>query len=148
MIPPLLSATNLEVDNQQSLVRNLDELSLYLTDNKLQINQSKTSITEIMIAQKRGKTPGTPPSLSVLKDDGTTKIGQDSQHTRELGANLENNMLWNAHLETGAKALLPSIRSQLGRLKSLRQSCPTVCQTKLGKRFDSVQAQLFATTMG
>ena len=131
-------------NNQTSLVRNLDEVSLYLSDNNLQINQSKTSITEVMIAQKRGKTPGLPPSLTVRKDDGTLKSITDSQHTRILGANLENNMLWQSHLETGTKALFPSIRRQLGRLKSLGKlipmsSRPNLAKGLIGSRFSYLQ---------
>ena len=104
-------------ENQTSLRRNLDEIGLYLQDNFLKMNQSKTSITEIMIKQKKGKTPGQPPTLLVEKSPGVQKLVEDSLFTRILGANVQYNMAWQAHLETGTKALLPKIRRQLGMLR-------------------------------
>ena len=50
--------------NQTKIRRNLDELTLFLNDNHLKINQKKTSLTEAMIPQKKGKTPGPPQSHS------------------------------------------------------------------------------------
>ena len=61
------------------------------------------------------------------------KIISDSLHTRVLGANLQHNMLWQAHLETGPKALLPSIRKQLGKLKHLGKLLPMGVRPNLAK---------------
>ena len=43
--------------NTMNMRRCLDEINLLLQDNFLVINQPKTSITECMLGQKRGKTP-------------------------------------------------------------------------------------------
>ena len=45
--------------NQQKLTENLDKLKIYLNENGLSINMDKTHLMEIMIKQKRGRTPGT-----------------------------------------------------------------------------------------
>ena len=42
-------------------------------DNKLVINKEKTTITEVMIHQKRVHITGQPPSLSVLDNDNSEK---------------------------------------------------------------------------
>ena len=44
--------------NERNIVRALDEIQKYLTDNRLFLNLPKTQITEIIIHQKRGKTNG------------------------------------------------------------------------------------------
>ena len=96
--------------NQTTLSRNLDEIKCFLYDNQLLINVEKTSLTEFMIYQKKAKTPGPPPSLIVQKVTGVDKTIEDSNYTRVLGANLQANLTWQAHLETGNKALLPAVR--------------------------------------
>ena len=48
--------------NREKLVRNLTNLEDFLTSNFLAINTKKTNITEVMIGQKRCKTPGSPTS--------------------------------------------------------------------------------------
>ena len=103
--------------NQACLKRVLIQLKDYLSDNRLVLNLQKTSLTEIMVQQKKGKTIGTPPSLVVRQDNGEDKEIKDAKYTRILGANIACNMLWNTHLEAGKKALLPQIRKQLGQLK-------------------------------
>ena len=50
--------------NTMNMRRCLDEINLFLQDNFLVINQPKTSITECMLGQKRGKTPGPPQPVS------------------------------------------------------------------------------------
>ena len=97
-------------DSNQTSIRNtLDELKLFLDDNELVINQSKTSLMECMIKQKKGRTPGPPPSLRVEKEPGVEQIIEDSSYTRILGENIQGNMLWQSHLETGEKALFPQV---------------------------------------
>ena len=61
-----------------------------------------------MIQQKRGRTNGDPPHLTVETDPGVYKDIKDKTTTRILGANIQANGLWNSHLETGPKALFPS----------------------------------------
>ena len=36
-----------------------------------------------------------------------------------LGLNIQNNMMWDAQLSAGSKALLPAVRCQLGMLSRL-----------------------------
>ena len=61
-----------------------------------------------MISQKKGKTPGRPPHLTVLETTGVQKVVEDSNFTRILGANVQANLTWNTYLETGNKAVLPT----------------------------------------
>ena len=51
------------LSNKTNMMRVLDEISLLLSDNFLVINKPKTSITECMVGQKRGKVPAPPPPL-------------------------------------------------------------------------------------
>ena len=88
---------------------------------------------ESMIGQKRGKTTGTPPSLQTISTEGEIKLVNDSQHIRVLGGNLQNNMSWQSHLETGQKALLPQMRKQIGKLKHLGKLIPLRHRKNLGK---------------
>ena len=110
--------------NQNNLRRSLNEITLLLQDNQLKINQPKTTLIEIMIKQKKGRNRGTPPSLVVEKVPGTNVIVEDSKHMRILGANLQSNMGWAAHMEIGEKALLPGVRKQVGQLKYLGRLVP------------------------
>ena len=112
-------SNKLRQNNQASLRRSLDELKLFFDDNQLAINVSKTSLTEVMLQQKKGKTLGEPPSLLVEKAPGNFKLVKDTETSRILGANVQQNMLWSAHLETGPKAMFPQVRRVLGRLKHL-----------------------------
>ena len=48
----------------------------------------------------------------------------DSREFRILGANLQQNITWRKHLETGIKSTLPSIRKQIGSLKQLGGQIP------------------------
>ena len=119
--------------NQDRIRKTLDEITLFLNDNNLVINQTKTSLTECMVAQKRGKTNGTPPHLIVEKEPGVLKKIENKEYTRILGANIQGNVLWSNHLETGEKALLPQVRKQLGSLKHLGGQIPASCRMKLAR---------------
>ena len=120
-------------ENQNRIRTTLDEIALFLNDNNLVINQTKTSITECMVAQKKGKTTGTPPHLNVEKEPGVIKRIENKEYTRILGANIQGNVLWSNHLETGDKALLPQVRKQLGSLKHLGGQIPANCKMKLAR---------------
>ena len=104
-----------------------------VTDNQLVINPSKTSLTEIMIKQKKGKTSGQAPSLLVDKEPGTQEWVEDSSYTRILGANIQYNLAWQARLETGKKAMLPLARKHLGMLKHLGRLIPLSRRRNLAK---------------
>ena len=95
--------------NQIRLRSTLDEISLFLNDNQLAVNQFKTHLIECIISQKQGRTTGTPPSLVVEKEPGVD-ILENSKYIRIIGANLQGNMLWQSHLETGERALFPQVR--------------------------------------
>ena len=110
--------------NQMKLTENLKLMEMFLEDNKLVLNIGKTAITEFMIKQKRGRTGGQPPSLIVKNEKGENELIKDKNSIRILGANLQNNLLWNSHVETGPKALFPRIRKQLGRLRNQGQNIP------------------------
>ena len=86
-----------------------------------------------MIKQKKGKTPGAPPTMTVEKEPGVFKVIKDSPYTRILGANLQCNMLWTAHLESGVKAIFPQLRKQIGRLRHLGNLIPMECRNNLAK---------------
>ena len=120
-------------ENQISLRRSLDELECYLNDNMLVINLSKTSLTECMIPQKKGRTPGPPPSLQVVGENGGYKTVADTDFTRILGANLQANLTWVRHLETGKKAVLPAARKQLGLLKHQGKLIPRSSRLTLAR---------------
>ena len=111
-------------DNEECMKRALKQIQEYLTDNKLFLNQPKTQLTEIMIQQKRTKTDGRPPTLTVRNDAGEMKVITDKPYTRILGSNIANNMLWKMHMESGNKALLPQVRKTIGLLKHLGNLIP------------------------
>ena len=115
--------------NQFNIVKNFEKIRGFLNDNGLQINESKTSITEYMTAQKRGRLRGSPPQLQVMermedKDAPgnfllTEKIISDSRSCRTLGMNTQNNLGWESHLISGKNAILPAVRRQLGMLNRM-----------------------------
>ena len=118
-------------ENQNNINRTLEALKLYLNDNRLELNLPKTSITEIMIQQKWGKMAGNPPEMIVKDENGIDKCIDDKIYTRVLGANIQNNMLWEKHLESGKRALLPQIRRQLGQLKFYGGQIPRTCRRNI-----------------
>ena len=102
---------------------------------QLAINTSKTSILELMIKQKKGRTGGEPPHLIVENPEkpGETMKISDAKNFRLLGANLQQNMSWKQHLETVKKAVLPSIRKQLGSFKQLGNQLPKYTRKTLAE---------------
>ena len=83
-----------------------------------------------MVYQKRTKTRGIPPDLTVseeIKDrQGRTttqdKLISDSSSCRMLGLNMGNNLTWESHLISGRKALLPAPRRQVGMISRIGQN--------------------------
>ena len=110
--------------NQRKLVENIGRLKEFLESNKLSVKADKTHLVEVMIQQKRAKTTGEPPTLTVLDNQGNMEIVRDSESCRILGMNIEKDMIFKSHLESGEKALLPSLRRNLGALKSLGRQIP------------------------
>ena len=113
----------------------LKKIENFLLENRLHMNVGKTTILECMIPQRRGKTPGPPPSLLVEEKPATFKLITDKGQCRVLGINFQSNLSWNSHLEVGPKALLPRIRKQLGALKQLGAKVPRKCRKTLASGF-------------
>ena len=108
----LIIASNSRIFNQDKLVEGLNIIDRFLTSNRLSINRSKTQIQEVMIGQKRAKTDGSPPSLLEPDENGEMIVIESLPVIKLLGANLQDNMGWSAHIETGPDALLPSLRKK------------------------------------
>ena len=116
-------------ENQIRIEEMFIKLRDYLNSNLLQINESKTSLTEYMTKQKRSRLQGVPPELTISEK---FKIGDrtwfedkqltDSTRCRFLGLNFMNNLTWDAHLLSGKRPLLTSCRRQIGMYAKLK-SC-------------------------
>ena len=107
------------MSNQIKIEQNFLKIKIYLNLHGLQINEGKTTLTEFMSRQKRVILNGIPPELTVkeTKNNRTQdKHIMDKPYSRTLGANIKNDMSWDTHLSTGSKAILPSIRKQIGAL--------------------------------
>ena len=99
----------------------------FFEDNGLQINASKTSITEHMTRQKRTRMDGIPTDLTVTdytknKKNELTQVENlitDKDKYRYLGLNFQNNGNWEAHVMTGKKPLLQTLRRQLGMITKI-----------------------------
>ena len=127
-----LHASNNRHLNQERIVNGFQKIKDFLNSNGLQINETKTFLTEYMTKQKRGRIRGVQTELVVKElvtdeNDKDKLIEQDKQITdskycRTLGMNLQNNLAWEAHLISGKKATLPAARRQLGRLHRLGES--------------------------
>ena len=104
----------------------------------MEVNQSKTTLTEYMTHQKRAKTRGIPPELTIIeKKRGKQTNGHitDSIYCRFLGANLKQNLLWDSHLNTGKRAVLPAVRRHLGGIYSLKESLSFKAKLQLANSF-------------
>ena len=118
---------------QNKISENLNKLGEFMTANQLSINKDKTQVEEIMIKQKRSRQPGIPPKLQVPNQNQGIDIIATKGHCRILGMNLQENLTWNAHLETGEKSLLPSLRRSIGALRNLGKTIPFRCRNILAR---------------
>ena len=113
--------------NQDKLENIFWRTKNFLNSNKLQVNESKTNLTEIMTHQKRSKLSGIPPDLTVEefvtdrrgREKLEDKLITDSEYFRLLGLNLRNNLNWEAHLLTGKRAILPAVRKKIGMIAKI-----------------------------
>ena len=114
-------------NNQIKIEENFTRIKNYFNDNGLQINENKTNLTEYMTRQKRCKSRGIPPELTV-EELITNKNGEvrlesklitDSVSSRFLGMNFLNSGTWDAHVATGKKPLLPCLRRNIGMLSRI-----------------------------
>ena len=99
-----------------------------MNNNELKMNQKKTTTTECMLSQKKGRTPGPPPKLLVKISPTENKEILDTGSSRILGATIQANMSWSQHLVKGKDSLLPSVRRQLGALKHQGRNIPIRCR--------------------
>ena len=119
--------------NLERMTETFGNIKKYLLENELHLNAGKTTVLECMLPQKKGKMTGIPPQLKVTTDTGEEKTIVDTGMCRILGSNIQGNMTWLGHLETGDKALLPGIRRKLGALKQLGCKIPRSCKKTLAE---------------
>ena len=125
-----LTSSNSRTKNQARIEHCFWTIRDFLNANGLQVNECKTTLSEIMTHQKRAKIQGVPPVLEVQElvknNDGTEtledKIITDKKVTRMLGLNIQNNLLWEGHLTSGKKAVLPGVRRQIGLISKLARN--------------------------
>ena len=108
--------------NQQELTENLKIIKHFLNVNNLTMNESKTTVVESMVPQKRGKIGGQKPYLDTVGLDGRMKRITAGNYTRILGYNLQENLSQQAHISTGEINLIGELRAKLGAIKTLRQA--------------------------
>ena len=133
-----VSKSKSRMKNQLRIERNYTAIVDFLNSNGLKVNVGKTTLTEYMTHQKRSKSRGIPPELTVTKLVKGRLVDThilDSPYSRFLGMNLKNNMSWDAHLNTGKRAILPAIRKHLGALSSLRQCLSRKAKLQLANSF-------------
>ena len=58
------TASKKRTDNQSKIDKNILKLQKYMNNNELFLNMGKTTVLELMIKQKRGRTQGTPPMIT------------------------------------------------------------------------------------
>ena len=110
--------------NQDRLTRVLQKMKNYLNSNRMTINPTKTVLFEFMLKQKACKMGGNPPELITSDSKGNIKIVTASKDEKCLGGTLQNNMQWQAMMETGQEPLLTAVRKKLGILKCLGNNIP------------------------
>ena len=99
-------------NNQARLEIMLKRMKDYLNNNKMTVNPTKTLLWEFMVRQKACKTRGAPPHLDVLNEQGNIKRISAKTSAKCLGATLQNNLQWQAFLETGEDPLIPTLRKK------------------------------------
>ena len=60
-------------ENQNKLTEDLEKISMYLTSNKLTINETKTSLMEFMVHQKRPRLKDKEPEQRTVSNTGEEK---------------------------------------------------------------------------
>ena len=115
------SSTSRET-NQSKIHESLGNMKIYLSYNKLCINEDKMSLLESMNRQHRCKTKGNPPYLFALNDKKELITVNTSKECRLLGVNIGQDLAWKSHLITGEKPLLAALRKQTGIIKFLSKN--------------------------
>ena len=127
----VIAASNNRVENQEKLEKNMEKIQVFLQDNKLTMNPTKTTLVESMLPQKRWRTVGDPPKLETVSHTGVRKTIFAKDHTRVLGCNVAENLSWKSHLISGQKPLISSLRKTVGALKHLGDQLPANCKKLL-----------------
>ena len=109
-------------DNQTRIHDSIENMKIYLTANKLCINEDKTSLLESMNRQRRCKVQGEPPFIFAQNDKKETVTVNSTKECRLLGVNMGQDMTWKSHLITGKKPLLAELRKQTGIIKFLSKN--------------------------
>ena len=118
------TGNNIDI-NKTKITENLETLKQHLNANKLSVNMGKTAILETMVMQKHCKIGGAPPTLQVIDDRGEPKTIVAGKVCRLLGGHFGNDLSWKQQIESGGKALLPSICKKIGALKHISCNIPT-----------------------
>ena len=118
-------------DNKLKIDNAVLKLQQYMNNNELCMNVGKTTVTEMMIKQKKGRTKGDPPKIIVQTGPGTQKEITDKGRCKILGATLQANITWNLHLDKEKNSLFPTLRKLLGSLKHQGKKIPKKCRKVL-----------------
>ena len=111
-------------NNQDRLRTVLNRIQTYLNNNYMTINLTKTILWELMMKQKECKIKGSPPTLLTRDGKGNFKEVTKSRSEKCLGAYLAQDLQWKVQIDTGAEALVPTLRKKLGCLKHLAGNIP------------------------
>ena len=108
-------------------------MKLFLSANKLSINEDKTCLLEPMIKQRRCKIKGEPPFIVALNEKKEQVIVNTKKSSRLLGINVGDDLTWKSHLITGEKPLLAALRKQTGVIKFLSKNMNMKCRKVLAE---------------
>ena len=113
--------------NQIKIEKTFGRIRDFLNGLGLELNESKTHLTEFMVCQKRSRLGGIPPDLTAsekVEKNGSIKFIDkhvtDKPQLKMLGLILNNNLSWEAHLIGQKKPLIPGVRKVIGMLSKLR----------------------------
>ena len=132
-------SSNSRANNQDKIESTFWTIKNFLNTNGLLVNESKTILVEFMSHQKRSKTRGLPPDLTV-PEETVDRLGRrkmqdrlisDKGGCRMLGLNLKNSQSWDEHMCSGKKAILPTMRKQIGLLSRITQNMSKSARLKL-----------------
>ena len=107
----------------RKLEMKLNDSAEFLTRNKLTINEKKSKIQEYMVKQKRARLVSEPPEIKVVTVEGVKTI-KSNKSERLLGINLQDDISWKSHLQTGEKPLISTLCKRLGALRHLGTQVP------------------------
>ena len=126
----MLSPENTNVENKPHLLqfRGKRFSTVFFVDvvftSGIVFQESKTTLLELMVRQKRVRIKGDPPSILTKDENNEDKLIVAGEQARLLGCNLHFNLSWRAMIETGEKAILPTLWKKLGALKHAGKNIP------------------------